>query len=62
MGANERLRDAMLGHAIDLTHYSNAQVRAIIKILNGHDADLKARLIEAMENVGTVLAGVRIGL
>lgn len=55
MGANELLRDAMLGHAIDLAHYSNAQVRAIIKILNGHDADLKARLIEAMENVGTVL-------
>ena len=60
MGANERLRDAMLGHAIDLTHYSNAQVRAIIAVLNGHDANLKVRLVEAMENVGTTLTAAAI--
>lgn len=55
MSINQQLRDAMLGHAIDLTHYSNAQARTIITILNGRDAELKSRLIDAMENVGTVL-------
>ncbi|AMS13150.1 hypothetical protein A3218_02030 [Pseudomonas chlororaphis] len=51
--ANEKLLDKLIGHEVDLSHLSNAQVVAIIKILNSKDADLRAALIEAIDSLGT---------
>ncbi|MCY1388618.1 hypothetical protein D9M71_33930 [compost metagenome] len=66
---NEKLQDAEIGHAVDLQHLSNAEVRKILKLLNRVDADLRARLIAAIERMGsssftvehmnTILASVR---
>lgn len=50
---NERLQDAEIGHAVDLQHLSNAEVRKILKLLNRADVDLRARLIDAIERMGT---------
>ncbi|WP_411835635.1 hypothetical protein ACLBNB_19870 [Pseudomonas chlororaphis subsp. aurantiaca] len=54
--ANEKLLDRLIGHEVDLQHLSNAQVVAIIKILNSKDAELRAALIEAIDNLGTNLS------
>ncbi|QHF28571.1 hypothetical protein [Pseudomonas sp. R32] len=54
--ANERLLDELIGHEVDLSRLSNGQVRAIIKILNSKDAELRAALIEAIDNLGTDLS------
>lgn len=54
--ANEKLLDKLIGHEVDLQHLSNAQVVAIIKILNSKDADLRASLIAAIENLGPNLS------
>lgn len=61
--------DALARHSIDLTHYSNGEVRRIIAILNRTDADLAARLVVALdklpagaatlEQIDAVLASVR---
>lgn len=66
---NERLQSASIGHAVDLQHLSNAEVRKILALLNRVDADLRGRLFEAVERMGvgrftvehmnTVLASVR---
>lgn len=50
---NERLQSASIGHAVDLQHLSNAEVRKIIALLNSVDADLRKLLIEAIERAGT---------
>ncbi|AZD07560.1 NAD+--asparagine ADP-ribosyltransferase [Pseudomonas chlororaphis] len=54
--ANEKLLDKLIGHEVDLSYLSNAQVVAIIKILNSKDADLRAALIEAIDSLGTNLS------
>ena len=36
---NEHLQSASIGHAVDLQHLSNAEVRKIVSLLNGADAD-----------------------
>ncbi len=50
--SNDKLLDKLIGHEVDLQHLSNAQVVAIIKILNSKDADLRASLIAAIDNLG----------
>lgn len=50
---NERLQSASIGHAVDLQHLSNAEVRKIIALLNSVDADLRKLLIDAIEKAGT---------
>lgn len=49
MSVNEDLRDAAIGHAIDLRQYSSGVVRRIIALLNRVDADLVSQLREALE-------------
>ena len=51
MTVNEALRDAVIGHAVDLQHYSNGVVRRIIGLLNRTDADLFAQLSVALERL-----------
>lgn len=53
---NDKLLDKLIGHEVDLQHLSNAQVVAIIKILNSKDADLRASLIAAIDNLGPNLS------
>lgn len=48
---NERLRDEAVAHAIGLNRYSTGVVRRIIAILNRTDADLVARIAEALTRV-----------
>lgn len=48
---NEALRDAVIGHAVDLQHYSNGVVRRIIALLNRTDADLFAQLTDALSRL-----------
>lgn len=48
---NERLADAAVSHAIDLTRFSNGAVRRMIALLNRADADLFAQLMAALERV-----------
>lgn len=50
---NEQLQSASIGHAVDLQHLSNAEVRKIMALLNSVDADLRAQLIAAIESAGT---------
>lgn len=50
---NERLADAAVAHAVDLQQYSNGEVRKIIALLNRADADLRQRLFDAVERMGT---------
>lgn len=50
---NERLQSASIGHAVDLQHLSNAEVRKIVSLLNSADADLRKLLIEAILRAGT---------
>lgn len=54
--ANEALLNTLIGHDVDLSHLSNGQVVAIVKILNSRDADLRAALIAAIDNLGTDLS------
>ena len=54
--ANQKLLDELIGHEVDLSRLSNAQVVAIIKILNSKDAELRASLIEAIDSLGTDLS------
>lgn len=54
--ANEQLLDELIGHEVDLSRLSNSQVITIIKILNSKDADLRAALIEAIDNLGDDLS------
>lgn len=49
---NERLQHAAVGHAVDLSAYSNATVARLIGLLNRTDADLFARLTAALEAAG----------
>lgn len=48
---NERLLDQAIHHAIDLGKYSNGVVRRMISLLNRLDADLVARITEALLQV-----------
>jgi hypothetical protein len=48
---NEQLRDADIGHQVDLQHYSNSVVNRIIATLNRADAELFANLVSALEQM-----------
>ncbi|RTL09108.1 MAG: hypothetical protein EKK62_03995 [Acidimicrobiia bacterium] len=48
---NERLADAAVGHAVDLSQYANHVVRRVIALLNRSDAELAARLTIALEQL-----------
>ncbi|UVL59208.1 hypothetical protein LOY54_14180 [Pseudomonas sp. B21-032] len=54
--ANERLLSELIGHEVDLSRLSNGQVRAIIKILNSKDTELRTALIQAIDNLGADLS------
>ncbi|MCE0912463.1 MULTISPECIES: hypothetical protein [Pseudomonas] len=60
--ANEKLLDELIGHEVDLTHLSNAQVVEIIKILNSQDAELRAALIEEIDGIGPDLSESAVAL
>ncbi|MCV4285089.1 hypothetical protein [Pseudomonas capsici] len=60
--ANQNLLDELIGHEVDLSRLSNSQVVAIIKILNSADADLRASLIEAIDNLGTDLSAAAVDI
>lgn len=48
---NDQILDAEVGHAVDLTKYSNGVVRRIIALLNRVDADLFAQLTAALDRL-----------
>jgi SPP1 gp7 family putative phage head morphogenesis protein len=48
---NERLLDRAIDHAHDLQRYANGVVRRIIALLNRADADLVARIAEALTRI-----------
>jgi hypothetical protein len=48
---NEQLADAAVGHAVDLSRYSNGVVRRIIALLNRADADLFGQLGAALSTM-----------
>ena len=48
---NERLQSAAISHAVDLQQLSNAEARKIMALLNRADADLKVRLMAALERM-----------
>lgn len=50
---NEQLQSASIGHAVDLQHLSNAEVRKIMALLNRVDEDLRDRLLAAVGRMGT---------
>lgn len=60
--ANEKLLNELIGHEVDLSRLSNSQVVAIIKILNSADADLRAALIEAIDNLGADLSAAAVDI
>lgn len=60
--ANEKLLDELIGHEVDLTHLSNAQVVEIIKILNSQDPQLRAALIEEIDGLGQDLSEASVAL
>lgn len=49
---NEKMQSASIGHAVDLQHLSNAEVRKIIRLLNSADAELRTKLLEAIDRLG----------
>lgn len=59
---NEQLLDELIGHEVDLTHLSNAQVVEIIKILNSQDTELRAALIEEIDGLGPDLSESAVAL
>lgn len=60
--ANEKLLDELIGHEVDLTHLSNAQVVEVIKILNSQDAELRAALMEEIDGLGSDLSESSVAL
>jgi hypothetical protein len=48
---NEQLRDADIGHQVDLQRYGNDVVRRIIALLNRVDPDLVAQITAALEQL-----------
>lgn len=55
---NQRLHDETVGHAVDLTLYANGVVRRIIALLNRTDADIAARLADALDGLPASAATV----
>lgn len=53
---NEAIRDAEIGHQVNLARYSNGVVRKMIALLNRTDADLAAALTSALERVDVASA------
>lgn len=49
---NEQMQEASIGHAVDLQHLSNAEVRKVMRLLNSVDSDLRVKLMEAIERLG----------
>lgn len=60
--ANEKLLGELIGHEVDLTHLSNAQVVEIIKILNSQDPELRAALIKEIDGLGQDLSEASVAL
>jgi hypothetical protein len=60
--ANEKLLNDLIGHEVDVSRLSNSQVVTIIKILNSKDADLRAALIEAIDNLGADLSAAAVDI
>lgn len=48
---NERMRDEVLAHVIDLHRYANSEVRAAIALLNSADAKLFDKLMAALSRM-----------
>lgn len=48
---NEQLRDADIGHQVDMQQYANGVVRKMLALLNRVDADLFAQLSAALERL-----------
>ncbi|MBK7822994.1 MAG: hypothetical protein IPJ61_18590 [Tessaracoccus sp.] len=48
---NDVIRDHVIGHQVDLTHYANGVVERMIAILNRTDKDLFAQLTSALEQM-----------
>lgn len=48
---NELLRDANIGHQVDLNQYANGLVRKVMTLLNRADADLFSHLAAALESL-----------
>jgi hypothetical protein len=52
MASQEQLLlDAIISHQVDLAHYSNGAVRRMLALLQRADADLVAKLAQALENM-----------
>ncbi|EFC0135560.1 hypothetical protein CWT52_004018, partial [Escherichia coli] len=49
---NERLRDESIAHAIWISRYSTGVAARMVKTLNDSDAELTARLLVALDNLG----------
>lgn len=47
---NEKLRDEVLAHLIDLHRLANGEVRKILALLNAADSDIFARLVAALHS------------
>lgn len=50
---NERMRDEVLAHLINLHRYANSEVRDMLRLLNAADRDIFARLAAALERMST---------
>ncbi|WP_353614083.1 hypothetical protein [Mangrovibacter phragmitis] len=48
---NENLRDESIAHAIWVTRYSSGVANRMVKLLNDTDADLSARLLDALDRL-----------
>lgn len=57
---NERIADAAVSHAVDLSQYANSVVRRMIALLNRSDEELAARLAQAVDLVSTAFTVERL--
>ncbi|WP_410009796.1 hypothetical protein [Pantoea agglomerans] len=48
---NERLRDELIAHRVDLTRYEAGVVSRLVSSLNADDAELAAKLLVALEDI-----------
>lgn len=48
---NDRLRDEAIGHSVWLTRYATGVANRMVKLLNETDADLSARLLDALDRL-----------
>lgn len=60
MSLNDRIFDAEVSHAVGLQRYSNGVVNRVLALLNRSDADLVARLSNALERAPTSFNAARL--